>query len=93
MLYAKMVMKHKKIVSSIYRDSYGCPDCKFSKESLARDIFQKIFKVNFYKKRKVFPEYKRLELDGINEEYNIAFEYDGIQHSKPRFGKPRKKGS
>ena len=56
-----------------------CPQCKKSKsEHLCRDIFEKYLVEEFPTKR---PEWlEGLELDGYNEEVNIAFEYNGIQH-------------
>jgi len=52
-------------------------------ESRARLVFENIFKVPFKSVRPNFLKYihgKNLELDGYNEELQVAFEYQGIQH-------------
>jgi hypothetical protein len=56
-----------------------CPQCSgYRSEELCRDIFETHLVEEFPTKR---PEWlEGLELDGYNEEVNIAFEYNGIQH-------------
>jgi hypothetical protein len=56
-----------------------CSKCSgYRSEELCRDIFEKYLVEEFPTKR---PEWlEGLELDGYNEEVNIAFEYNGRQH-------------
>lgn len=62
-----------------------CPACQTSYgENITREIFNKLFNKEFVK---IKPDWllnpktnRNLELDGYNEELNIAFEYDGVQH-------------
>lgn len=58
-----------------------CPYCIENKsENKCREIFESIFKTNFYKTRfKEMRKQKPLELDGYSQ-LNIAFEYNGKQH-------------
>ena len=47
---------------------------------MSKEILEEYLGVNFIKIR---PDWlDRLELDGYNEELNIGFEYNGIQHYK-----------
>ena len=56
-----------------------CPNCSSGRsENLCREIFEKLLMEPFNKMRPIWLE--KLELDGYNEELNIAFEYNGIQH-------------
>jgi desulfoferrodoxin (superoxide reductase-like protein) len=58
----------------------GCPKCGNNNvsENCCRDIITNHMEVEFPNVR---PEFMGgLELDGYNEEYQIAFEYQGIQH-------------
>ncbi|MFS0558880.1 zinc-ribbon domain-containing protein [Brevibacillus sp. 179-C9.3 HS] len=58
-----------------------CPHCyKFYSEDKVRFIFESLFNRPFKKNRKALGE--NLELDGFNEELQLAFEYHGIQHYK-----------
>lgn len=60
-------------------DNTWCPHCyKFYSEEKCRYIFESLFLKPFKKNRKVLG--KGYELDGYNQELNIAFEYNGIQH-------------
>ncbi|MEZ5902929.1 MAG: hypothetical protein R3D88_06440 [Alphaproteobacteria bacterium] len=60
-----------------------CPYCKNPNENFCRTILEQMLGIDLPKKR---PKWlykitgKRLELDGYNAEYRIAFEYNGIQH-------------
>jgi len=56
-----------------------CPQCSgYRSEELCREIIEDNLLEKFPKKR---PDWLHgLELDGYNEELNIAFEYNGIQH-------------
>lgn len=55
-----------------------CPKCSGSiMEEKCRYIIESISGLKFPKNRKVI---KPLELDGFNEEFRIAFEYNGEQH-------------
>jgi hypothetical protein len=55
-------------------------------ESRCRAILENLFKAPFTSVRPDFLKYpvtgKNLELDGYNEELNLAFEYQGVQHRK-----------
>ncbi|WP_322552811.1 zinc-ribbon domain-containing protein [Priestia megaterium] len=60
-----------------------CPDCAssntlFFNEEKCRFILESLLQKKFSKTRKVLENH--LELDGYNEDLNIAFEYHGIQH-------------
>jgi hypothetical protein len=56
-----------------------CPECSSNKsEKLCREIFEKLLMEPFPTQRPQWLE--KLELDGYNEELNIAFEYNGKQH-------------
>jgi hypothetical protein len=57
-----------------------CPHCKFKSEQATREVFEKLFNEKFPKVHLPFMERLELELDGYCEKYNIAFEYQGIQH-------------
>lgn len=58
-----------------------CPQCyKFFSEEKVRFIFEFLFNKPFLKTRKALDT--NLELDGFNEELQLAFEYQGIQHYK-----------
>lgn len=56
-----------------------CPHCfKFFSEEKVRFVLEFLFNKPFKKNRKVLGH--NLELDGYNEELNLAFEYHGRQH-------------
>ena len=56
-----------------------CPQCAIGRtERLCRTIIEDMTGLKFPKKRPWFME--KLELDGYNEQNNIAFEYNGRQH-------------
>ena len=58
---------------------YWCPSCASGRsERMCREIIEKYLLEPFPTKKPDFLE--GLELDGYNEELNIAFEYNGIQH-------------
>ena len=66
-----------------------CPSChngKLKGETVCRKAMEYIFNVKFEKDRPAWlisPKSKRrLELDGVNHELKVAFEYNGIQHYK-----------
>jgi hypothetical protein len=64
----------------LHKDSW-CPYCKqFRTESLCRSAFEYLVGFKFVKCRPEFLD--GLELDGYCEKFNIAFEYNGIQHYK-----------
>ena len=69
-----------KICYNSFRDGSGCSKCLFKNEQRCRKIMEDFFGVPFDKSRP--PWLKGLELDGYNEEFGIAFEYDGAQHYK-----------
>lgn len=68
-----------------YSKGHRCPECFYKKETLCREIIENLVGKPFPKKR---PDFMRLgegrgqtlELDGYNEELQVAFEYDGEQH-------------
>ncbi len=63
---------------SIKDNGYWCPCCKQKSESVAREIMEEIMGCSF---NKAHPSWlKRLELDGYNEDLEMAFEYQGKQH-------------
>lgn len=66
--------------SHIKSGGQWCPKCATNNmsENLCRDIFEKYLLEKFPNVRPKFLD--GLELDGYNEELNIAFEYNGIQH-------------
>jgi hypothetical protein len=74
--------------ASIYsaRKNHWCSTCNTfnTSETICRSIFEWVFQRDF---QKVRPDWllndrgNRMELDGYNEELNIAFEYQGEQHS------------
>ncbi len=65
-------------------DKTWCPYCsKYKSERLAREIIESIMNLQFPTIRPDFLKYdknRNLELDGYNEDYQIAFEYNGKQH-------------
>lgn len=67
-----------------------CPYCSGGvNEEKCRYIFEYLFQDKFPKDRRVLNN--KLELDGFNENFKLAFEYNGIQHYefKPIFHKNR----
>lgn len=81
----------EKSLSHLQRGQW-CPICsKGSKsEEIARTVFQTLFAVEFRKQRPKWLRYpltgRLLELDGYNEELQLAFEYQGAQHRDWRIG-------
>jgi hypothetical protein len=67
----------------IKKDSW-CPICSSGiSENVTRLILEHITQKQFPKKKPTWllsESGSRLELDGFNEEINIAFEYNGVQH-------------
>lgn len=58
-----------------------CPQCNINiGEEITRKIIELLFGTIFIK---IKPKWLNgLELDGYSEKYNLAYEYDGMQHSK-----------
>jgi hypothetical protein len=75
------------------RRGYWCPKCMYKTQEKVRDIFERLFDVRFDTKRFSWLKNDKtdhfLELDGYNEEVNIAFEYDGEYHFRPHFKNKR----
>lgn len=96
--YTKLTVRcpkgHKQFKSraDINGSNDGCVHClKRLQEKECRDIFEKLLGVKF---DCVWPEFlrnpdtnRRLQLDGYNEELNLAFEYDGRLHYVGYYGK------
>lgn len=63
---------------TVLRVSHSCPECKTgtgTSEKICRKYFEYLFDKPF---NKIHPPWlASLELDGFNEELNIAFEYQG----------------
>ncbi|MEJ2251608.1 MAG: hypothetical protein P8Y97_18375 [Candidatus Lokiarchaeota archaeon] len=75
--------------SIVYQNTW-CPHCHiYTSEEICRKFFEKVFKKNFpisYPEWLINENGNQMELDGFNEELNLAFEYQGIQHRKKSFG-------
>ena len=55
-----------------------CPECPYKNERECREIFEELLGRLMPKRR---PKWlKGLELDGLNEDLRLGFEYNGIQH-------------
>lgn len=72
---------------SNFQQGQGCAQCYQGRsEKLSREIFEDIMGVKFPSGKYQFltnPDTgKPLELDGYNQDLNLAFEYQGIQHYK-----------
>ncbi len=83
----------KKQYSKIKRGSW-CPECHFFlSEEICRLYFESLSGYRFKKSRPTWLRYNEqlLELDGYNKNLNIAFEYQGEQHSsfQKRFHKTK----
>lgn len=68
------------IVNSRTHMKSGCPYCTFKSEQKCREILQELLGIQFKKCKPKF--LNGYELDGYNEDYKIAFEYNGKQHYK-----------
>lgn len=76
--------KWKASAHSILNGGSWCSTCSSGlNEGLTRIIFQSLLKAQFKKARPAF--LKGFELDGYNEKFNLAFEYNGIQHYEKGF--------
>ena len=66
------------------RRTSWCPQCKVNKrERACRLAFETTFQTSFPKMRPVWlrnSRGNRMELDGMSQRLNLAFEYQGIQH-------------
>ena len=80
--------KWKAVIGNRVDNNKNCPYCiKWKIEKDCKKIFEQIFKIKFEKKRfYCFTTVKNLksksfiEFDGYNDEFKIAFEYQGYQH-------------
>lgn len=70
----------KVAMAGIKSQGQWCPNCRRKTESACRDIFESIFGSPFPTRH--LGTMERLELDGYNEEFGIAFEYNGRHHDK-----------
>jgi hypothetical protein len=63
-----------------------CPKCKiWFSESICKTTFEQIFNTKFpkhYPRWLINSRGNQMELDGYSKKYQIAFEYNGIQHFK-----------
>lgn len=69
--------------NDVFNSNSGCPECKrYKTEAKVKFALENYFEgKKFQKKSKIKTNYGfNLELDGYNQELNIAFEYNGIQH-------------
>jgi hypothetical protein len=69
--------------NDVFNSNSGCPECKrFKTEAKVMFAFENYFDgKKFPKKSKIKTNYGfNIELDGFNQELNIAFEYNGVQH-------------
>jgi hypothetical protein len=69
--------------NDIFNNNSGCPECKrYKTEAKVKFALENYFEgKKFPKKSKIKTNFGfDLELDGYNQELNIAFEYNGIQH-------------
>jgi hypothetical protein len=65
-----------------------CATCGSSVgECISKAAMEHIFDGHLFEKERpdwlLNPEGKRLELDGVNHDLKVAYEFDGIQHQKP----------
>lgn len=71
--------------NDVFNNNSGCTECKrFKTEAKVKFALENYFEgKKFPKKSKIKTNFGfDLELDGYNQELNIAFEYNGIQHYK-----------
>jgi hypothetical protein len=65
--------------ASAHLQGQGCPGCASSRtETLVREIIERLYPIKFPKARPKF--LGGLELDCYNKTYNLAIEYNGLQH-------------
>lgn len=82
----------KKSIQHILSGSVGCPECNnsFLSEKKFRNSIEKIFNAKFPKSKPAWlinpKTNRRLELDCYNQDFNLAFEYDGQFHYEVRKG-------
>jgi hypothetical protein len=68
----------------VYAGSW-CPDCRNKGERIVRAIFEATFGAEFPKSKPAWlrsPKARSLELDGYNEQLQLAFEYQGPHHDQ-----------
>lgn len=68
--------------NDIFNKQSRCPECRlYRNEEKIKFIFENYFKQSFLKKSKIKTgSGQRIELDGVNNDLDLAFEYNGIQH-------------
>ena len=76
----------KATADSILNGGHWCPTCsKGLGERICREFFEQIFKKPFLSVKPSWllgPNGGIMQLDGYNEELNLAFEHDGEQHNR-----------
>lgn len=81
---------------SMVNDGCWCPDCLYKAQTSFKNVIEAFFDKPFptvWPKWLVNRKNKRLQLDGYNEEINVAFEYQGYQHYMPGWFDKKDKNS
>jgi hypothetical protein len=71
--------------SNLMYASSWCPNCRHKGERIVRAIFEATFSAKFPKSKPdwlLSPKARSLELDGYNEQLQLAFEYQGPHHDR-----------
>jgi len=69
--------------NNVSKHKSWCPKCHINiGEELTRATFQEVFPEHNFERTQAVPWMEKLELDGYNEELQLAFEYQGVQHYK-----------
>ena len=65
-------------IANVVNRRSGCPHCRNKSETYCREVFEEFFDAPFPKTRP--PWLGGLELDGLSDKRNRAFEYQGAHH-------------